>query len=516
MSDKEHLIIFDTTLRDGEQSPGASMTREEKVRIAKALEKLRVDVIEAGFPIASPGDFEAVKAVASAVRDSTVCGLARALDRDIDCAGEALAGAVSARIHTFIATSPIHMEKKLRMTPDQVVAQAVHAVKRARGFTDNVEFSPEDAGRSEIDFLCRVIEAVIDAGARTVNIPDTVGYNVPYQFGDLIRTLIERVPISDKAVFSVHCHNDLGLATANSLAAVRNGARQVECTINGLGERAGNAALEEIVMAVRTRQDHFTCDTRLDTTQIVNCSRLVAGITGFAVQPNKAIVGANAFAHESGIHQDGVLKSRETYEIMRAQDVGWTENRMVLGKHSGRNAFRTRLADLGISFDTEEDLNAAFSRFKDLADKKHEIFDDDLQALVTDANLDATNERLKLISLRVCSETGETPKANVVLSFDGEEEPGAAIGGGPVDATFRAIESIVSSGTVLKLYSVNSITSGTDAQGEVTVRLEKGGRIVNGQGADTDIVIASAKAYINACNKILQPRERAHPQSGDV
>jgi 2-isopropylmalate synthase len=328
--------------------------------------------------------------------------------------------------------------------------------------------------------------------------------------------LRERVPNADKAVFSVHCHNDLGLAAANSLAAVRNGARQVECTINGLGERAGNAALEEIVMAVRTRQDHFTCDTRLDTTQIVNCSRLVAGITGFAVQPNKAVVGANAFAHESGIHQDGVLKHRETYEIMRAQDVGWTENRMVLGKHSGRNAFKSRLTELGISFDSEEELNAAFARFKDLADKKHEIFDDDLQALATETNLDATYERVKLVSMRVCSETGETPKADVVLAIDGEEEPGTAVGGGPVDATFKAIESIVSSGTVLKLYSVNAITSGTDAQGEVTVRLEKGGRIVNGQGADTDIVIASAKAYINACNKVLQPRKRAHPQVADV
>jgi len=516
MSEKERLIIFDTTLRDGEQSPGASMTKEEKVRIAKALERLRVDVIEAGFPIASAGDFEAVKAVASAVKESTVCGLARALDKDIDRAGEALAGAASARIHTFIATSPIHMEKKLGMTPDQVVAQAVHAVTRARQFTDDVEFSPEDAGRSEIDFLCRVLEAVIEAGARTVNIPDTVGYSVPYQFGDLVRTLIERVPNSDRAVFSVHCHNDLGLAVANSLAAVRNGARQVECTINGLGERAGNAALEEIVMAVRTRQDHFACDTRLDATQIVNCSRLVSGITGFAVQPNKAIVGANAFAHESGIHQDGVLKSRETYEIMRAQDVGWTENRMVLGKHSGRNALRARLQELGVVLGSEEELNETFSRFKDLADKKHEIFDEDLQALVTDANLEATNERIKMVSLRVCSETGETPNAQVVLAVDGEEKPGTSIGGGPVDATFRAIETIVNSGTVLKLYSVNAITSGTDAQGEVTVRLEKGGRIVNGQGADTDIVIASAKAYINACNKVLQPRERAHPQKGDV
>jgi 2-isopropylmalate synthase len=389
-------------------------------------------------------------------------------------------------------------------------------VRRALQYTDDVEFSPEDAGRSDPDFLCRVLEAVIDAGARTVNIPDTVGYNIPHQFGSLIHTLRERVVNSDKAVFSVHCHNDLGLATANSLAAVRNGARQVECTINGLGERAGNAALEEVVMAVRTRQDLFDCDVRLDTTQIVPCSRLVSTITGFPVQPNKAVVGANAFAHESGIHQDGVLKHRETYEIMRAQDVGWHANRMVLGKHSGRNAFRTRLQELGVVLGSEEELNAAFSRFKDLADKKHEIFDEDLQALVTDANLDATNERIKLVSLRVCSETGETPNANVVLSLDGEEEPGMSIGSGPVDATFKAIESIVSSGTALKLYSVNAITSGTDAQGEVTVRLEKGGRIVNGQGADTDIVIASAKAYINACNKILQPALRAHPQNGDV
>ncbi len=516
MSNKEHLIIFDTTLRDGEQSPGASMTRDEKVRIAKALEKLRVDVIEAGFPIASQGDFEAVKAVATVIRESRVCGLARALDKDIDRAGEALAPAIAGRIHTFIATSPIHMEKKLRMRPEQVLEQAVHAVKRARGFTDDVEFSPEDAGRSEIDFLCRILEAVIAAGARTVNIPDTVGYNIPHQFGSLIATLRERVPNSDQAVFSVHCHNDLGLAVANSLAAVRNGARQVECTINGLGERAGNAALEEVVMAVHTRRDLFECDTRLDTTQIMKCSRLVSSITGFAVQPNKAVVGANAFAHESGIHQDGVLKSRETYEIMRAEDVGWNANRMVLGKHSGRNALRTRLQELGVVFGSEEELNAAFSRFKDLADKKHEIFDEDLQALVTDATLDAANERVKLVSLRVCSETGETPHAQVVLTLDGEEEPGSASGGGPVDATFRAIESIVNSATVLKLYSVNAITSGTDAQGEVTVRLEREGRIVNGQGADTDIVIASAKAYINACNKILQPAQRAHPQQGDV
>ncbi|NOR39841.1 MAG: 2-isopropylmalate synthase [Gammaproteobacteria bacterium] len=516
MSNHDKLIIFDTTLRDGEQSPGASMTRDEKVRIAKALERMRVDVIEAGFPIASQGDFEAVQAVARAISDSTVCGLARALDKDIDRAGEALKPAASARIHTFIATSPIHMKMKLRMEPAQVLEQAVHAVKRARQYTDNVEFSPEDAGRSETDFLCRVLEAVIDAGATTVNIPDTVGYNLPHQFGELIRTLVERVPNSDKAVFSVHCHNDLGLAVGNSLSAVLNGARQVECTINGLGERAGNASLEEVVMSVRTRQDIFPCETGLDATQIMTCSRLVSGITGFTVQPNKAIVGANAFAHESGIHQDGVLKSRETYEIMRSQDVGWAANRIVLGKHSGRNAFRTRLKDLGIEFEAEEDLNDAFSRFKELADKKHEIFDEDLQALVTESGLEAENEWLKLVALKVCSETGETPHASITLWVEGEEKPAACSGSGPVDATFKAIESLINSGTELELYSVNNITSGTDSQGEVTVRLNLDGRIVNGQGADTDIVIASAKAYVNAINKIIQPEQRAHPQLGDV
>ena len=516
MSNPDKLIIFDTTLRDGEQSPGASMTKEEKLRIAKALEKMRVDVIEAGFPIASPGDFEAVQAVARSIKDSTICGLARALEKDIDRAGEALAEANSGRIHTFIATSPIHMQQKLRMQPDQVVEQAIWAVKRARNFTDNVEFSAEDAGRSEIDFLCRIFEAVIDAGATTINVPDTVGYAMPQQFGDTIRTLIERIPNSDKAVFSVHCHNDLGLAVANSLSAVANGARQVECTINGLGERAGNASLEEIVMAVRTRQDFFSCNTELDTTQIVNASRLVSSITGFPVQPNKAIVGANAFAHESGIHQDGVLKSRETYEIMRAQDVGWTQNRMVMGKHSGRNAFRTRLEELDVVFESEEDLNEAFRRFKDLADKKHEIFDDDLLALVTDAGFDAENERVKLISLKVCSETGETPHATIVISVDGEEQAAEADGGGPVDAAFKAIESIIESNSELQLYSVNAITSGTDAQGEVTVRIQKNGRIVNGQGADTDIVIASAKAYINAFNKLMQEPPRQHPQKGQV
>lgn len=510
---QDRLIIFDTTLRDGEQSPGASMTREEKVRIASALERMRVDVIEAGFPVASRGDFEAVEAVARAIKDSTVCGLARALEKDITTAAEALAPAPRFRIHTFIATSPIHMEKKLRLSPDQVLEQAVKAVKLARQYTDDVEFSAEDAGRSEMDFLCRIIEAVIAAGAGTINIPDTVGYSMPHQFGELIRGLRERVPNAERAVFSVHCHNDLGLAVANSLSAVLNGARQVECTINGLGERAGNAALEEVVMSVRTRQDVYPCQlNHLDATQIVPCSRLVSNITGFPVQPNKAVVGANAFAHESGIHQDGVLKHRETYEIMRAEDVGWHANRMVLGKHSGRNAFRSHLQNLGIGFNSESELNLAFARFKELADKKHEIYDEDLQALISDA-FAAEHERIKLSFLRVCSETGETPRARVTLQIDGVEKSGEAQGSGPVDATYKAIESIQPSQCVLQLYSVKNVTDGTDSQGEVSVRLEKGGRIITGQGADTDIVIASARAYINALNKAVGGGERTHPQN---
>jgi 2-isopropylmalate synthase len=511
---KETLIIFDTTLRDGEQSPGASMTQEEKVRIAKQLERLRVDVIEAGFAAASPGDFAAVQAVAEAVTESTICSLARANEKDIAAAGEALAPAKRKRIHTFIATSPIHMEKKLRMTPEQVLEQAVKAIGWARRYTDDVEFSAEDAGRSEIDFLCRIFEAVIAAGATTINVPDTVGYALPHQFGERIRTLIERVPNSDKVVWSVHCHNDLGLAVANSLAAVLAGARQVECTINGLGERAGNAALEEVVMAVRTRQDAFACDTRIDTRQIVPASKLVAQITGFPVQPNKAIVGANAFAHESGIHQDGVLKHRETYEIMRAEDVGWGANKIVLGKHSGRNAFRTRLAELGITFSSEEQLNQAFARFKTLADKKHEIFDEDLIALVREeaSSGHIPPERYRLVASSVHSETGEIPRARLVIAVDGVERTTESEGAGPVDAAFKAIEALVGSNAELLLYSVNAITQGTDAQGEVTVRLGKEGRIVNGQGADTDIIVASIKAYLNALNRLLTPVERISPQ----
>jgi 2-isopropylmalate synthase len=512
----ERLVIFDTTLRDGEQAPGASMTREEKLRVARQLERMRVDVIEAGFPAASNGDFEAVRAVAEAIKGSTVCGLARANENDVRRAGEALAPAKFKRIHTFIATSPIHMEKKLRMTPDQVVEAAVRAVKIAREYTDDVEFSAEDAVRSDIDFLCRVFEAAINAGARTINVPDTVGYSIPDLWGERIRTLIERVPNSDKVIWSTHCHNDLGMAVANSLSAVLAGARQVECTINGLGERAGNAALEEVVMAVHTRQDVFSCDTGIDTTQIVPASKLVSSITGFPVQPNKAIVGANAFAHESGIHQDGVLKHRETYEIMLAQDVGWTANKLVLGKHSGRNAFRARLTDLGIVVESEEQLNAAFARFKELADKKHEIFDEDLQALMSDDTVTPDHEHFRLVATKFHSETGEMPHAWVTVATGGAEKHASAVGSGPVDAAFKAIESIAESGTELLLYSVNSITTGTDAQGEVTVRLAKAGRIVNGQGADTDIVVASAKAYLNALNKLHSALERVDPQRDTV
>ncbi len=508
----ERLYIFDTTLRDGEQSPGASMTRDEKLRIARQLEKLGVDIIEAGFAAASPGDAQAIRTIAEHIKTSTVCSLARANEKDIRAAGDAVRPAQSARIHTFIATSPIHMEKKLRMTPDQVLERAVAAVKLAREYTDDVEFSAEDAVRSDLDFLCRVFEAVITAGARTVNVPDTVGYSIPALWGERMRQLIERVPNADKVIWSTHCHNDLGMAVANSLAAVMGGARQVECTINGLGERAGNASLEEIVMAVRTRRDVFGCDTRIDTTQIVPTSKLVSTITGYPVQPNKAIVGANAFAHESGIHQDGVLKHRETYEIMRAEDVGWNANRLTLGKLSGRNAFKTKLAELGIVLDGEEALNAAFARFKELADKKREIFDEDLQALVSDETSADERERYKLVSMRVVSETGETPNAKVVFADDGVEKEARGEGSGPVDAAFKALESVVQSDADLLLYSVNNITSGTDAQGEVTVRLAKAGRVVNGQGADTDIVVASVKAYLHALNKLDSKLERAHPQ----
>lgn len=509
---QDQIIIFDTTLRDGEQSPGAAMTKEEKIRIARQLEKLGVDVIEAGFAAASPGDFDAIHEIAKIIKNSTVCSLARASENDVRRAGEAIKPAAKGRIHTFIATSKIHMENKLRMTEDQVVERAVQAVKWALEYTDDVEFSAEDAVRSEMDFLVRVFDAVIKAGAKTINVPDTVGYSIPAPWGERMRELIARVPNSDKVVWSTHCHNDLGMAVANSLAAVMGGARQVECTINGLGERAGNASLEEVVMAIKTRSDVFNLTTRIDTTQIVPTSKLVSSITGYPVQPNKAVVGANAFAHESGIHQDGVLKHRETYEIMRAEDVGWNANKLTLGKLSGRNAFRTRLKELGIELETEDLLNAAFARFKDLADKKSEIFDEDLHALVSDEFVSEATENYKLVYLQVASQTGEVPHALVTVSDNGVERKSESDGGGPVDAAFKAIEKIVSSGAELLLYSVNNITSGTDAQGEVTVRLSKNGRIVNGQGADTDIVVASAKAYLNGLNKLHSKLERAHPQ----
>ncbi len=512
-ADRNRLIIFDTTLRDGEQSPGAAMTQDAKLRIAKSLERMRVDVIEAGFAAASPGDFAAVQAIAKTVTGSTVCTLARANAGDIHKAGEALAPAARRRIHTFIATSPIHMEKKLRMAPDQVVESAIGAVKLARQYTDDVEFSAEDAVRSEMDFLVRIFTAAIEAGATTINVPDTVGYSVPQQWGERMRQLIERVPGADRVVWSTHCHNDLGMAVANSLSAVLGGARQVECTINGLGERAGNASLEEIVMAVRTRRDVFGIDSNIDATQIVPTSRLVSNVTGYPVQPNKAIVGANAFAHESGIHQDGVLKHRETYEIMRAEDVGWAANRLTLGKLSGRNAFRARLKDLGYNFKSEAELAEAFARFKDLADKKHEIFDEDLQALVTQTQQAVAEERLQLAWLEATSKTGVRPLAKIAINVDGRVHESEAQGDGPVDAVFAAIEKLLNSEARLILYSVNNITAGSDAQGEVTVRLSKDGRIVNGLGADTDIVVASAKAYINALNRMGGAGERQHPQS---
>ncbi|MBR9908941.1 MAG: 2-isopropylmalate synthase [Gammaproteobacteria bacterium] len=513
---KDKLVIFDTTLRDGEQSPGASMTREEKVRIAKMLEKMRVDVIEAGFPIASPGDFESVRAVAAAVKDSTICGLARATRVDIESAGAALKDANSGRIHTFIATSPIHMKYKLMLTPEQVLEQAVAAVKMARNLAADVEFSLEDGSRTEPEFMYRIVEAVINAGASTINIPDTVGYGTPEEYGRMFRNVIAQVPNSDKAIFSAHCHNDLGLAVANSMAAVINGVRQVECTINGLGERAGNASLEEVVMAVKTRRDFYPVETGIETTQIVPTSRLVASVTGFPVQPNKAIVGANAFAHESGIHQDGVLKHRETYEIMKAEDVGWNSNKLVLGKHSGRAAVRARFEELGVTFASPEDLNEVFARFKSLADKKHEIFDEDLQALVTDKGGDDLPEVYKFESMQVSCKTGKKPWAQLVIVKNGESVTTEAEGSGPVDATFKAIEKVAKSNTALELYLVSAITAGTEAQGDVTVRLAKNGSIVNGVGADTDVVAASAKAYLHALNLLESGGARAHPQHDGV
>lgn len=502
MTQTNRVIIFDTTLRDGEQSPGAAMTKEEKIRVARQLEKLGVDIIEAGFAAASPGDFEAVNAIAKTITKSTVCSLSRAIERDIRQAGEAVAPAPKKRIHTFIATSPIHMEYKLKMKPKQVIEAAVKAVKIAREYTDDVEFSCEDALRSEIDFLAEICGAVIEAGATTINIPDTVGYSIPYKTEEFFHELIAKTPNGGKVVWSAHCHNDLGLAVANSLAALKGGARQVECTVNGLGERAGNASVEEIVMALKVRHDLFGLETGIDTTQIVPSSKLVSTITGYPVQPNKAIVGANAFSHESGIHQDGVLKHRETYEIMSAESVGWATNRLSLGKLSGRNAFKTKLADLGIELESEEALNAAFARFKELADKKREIFDEDLHALVSDEMGSMNAESYKFISQKISTETGEEPRADIVFSIKGEEKRASATGSGPVDAIFKAIESVAQSGATLQIYSVNAVTQGTESQGETSVRLARGNRVVNGQGADTDVLVATAKAYLSALSKL--------------
>ncbi len=508
-SDRERIIIFDTTLRDGEQSPGASMTIDEKLRVAEQLERMGVDVIEAGFPIASEGDFKAVHEIAKRIRNSVVCGLARASAADIDRAGEALEPAERGRIHTFIATSPLHMRVKLQMEPEEVLERVRDSVTRARRWAEDVEWSAEDASRSERDFLCRCIEIAIEAGARTINIPDTVGYAYPEEFADLIRHIRNSVPNIDKAVISVHCHNDLGLAVANSLRAVEAGARQVECTINGIGERAGNAALEEIVMAIRTRADLLPYETGIRTTEIMSASRLVSAITGFQVQPNKAIVGANAFAHESGIHQDGVLKDAQTYEIMRPEDVGLVKSNLVLGKHSGRHAFRKKLEELGYKLG-DNALNEAFVRFKALADKKKEVFDEDVVALVDD-EIQAADQRVRLAELRVECGTGIRPRARMVLEVDGERCEAEATGDGPVDATFKAIRAIVPHEAELPLFQIHAVTEGTDAQAVVSVRLEENGRTVHGQAADTDTLVASARAYLAALNKLLTKRGRTAP-----
>ena len=515
MSDK--LIIFDTTLRDGEQSPGASMTKDEKLRIARQLERLKVDVIEAGFAASSNGDFEAVQQIANAIKDSTICSLSRANDRDIARAAEALKGANRARIHTFIATSALHMEKKLRMTPEQVLEQAIQSVRFARNLVGDIEFSPEDGYRSDPDFLCRVIEAVIKEGATTINVPDTVGYAIPELYGNFIKTLRERVPNSDQAIWSVHCHNDLGMAVANSLAGVKiGGARQVECTINGLGERAGNCALEEVVMAIKTRRDYFGLDVNIATEHIVASSRMVSQITGFVVQPNKAVVGANAFAHASGIHQDGVLKARDTYEIMRAEDVGWSANKIVLGKLSGRNAFKQRLQELGVELDSEAAINTAFAAFKELADRKSEIFDEDILALVQEGSK-TPEDVFQFVSLHQHSETGEPSQAEVVFQHAGKEIRAKAQGNGPVDACFKAIEGQVASGAEMLLFSINAISGSTESQGEVAVRLQRAGRVVNGVGADPDVIVASAKAYLNALNRLYgQPEALSAQGAGAI
>ncbi len=513
-------LIFDTTLRDGEQSPGCSMTTKEKMEVAEALARLGVDVIEAGFPISSPGDFEAVSAIAETVgrrkregdrEPPQICGLARAREADIARCGEAVRAATHGRIHTFIATSPIHMDKKLKMPPEKVIENAVNAIKFALTFTPNVEFSCEDAGRTDWGFMVEIVAAAIGAGATTINIPDTVGYCQPEQYYQCIRNLFDKVPNIAKAVISVHCHNDLGLAVANSLAGVRAGARQVECTINGIGERAGNASLEEIVMNLRVRRDYFGVDTGVQTQEIYRCSRLVQQITGQRVQANKAVVGANAFAHEAGIHQDGVLKERATYEIMTPESVGWSGENMVMGKHSGRHAFRTRIEALGFHL-SDDELQRAFERFKEICDRKKQVFDDDLYAIVDDS-LRTGQEKWELVSVQVISGTGTIPTATVRLRHGDETRAEASMGDGPVDATFRAIEKATGREIRLMEYHIDAVTAGKDALGRVTVMVKCNGRMARARGVSTDIVEASAKAYVNAVNA-LELQEAREAQNG--
>jgi 2-isopropylmalate synthase len=496
----EFIKIFDTTLRDGEQSPGATMNVAEKVRIAEQLDKLNVDIIEAGFPISSEGDFEAVKTISQVIKRSEVAGLARTNPPDIDRAWEAIKKARFPRIHIFISTSDIHLKYQLKKSKEEVLKIAAQSVRRAKRYTPNVEFSAMDATRTDVAFLCAVIEAAIQAGATTINIPDTVGYAIPSEFGELIRTLRQRVKGIEKITLSVHCHNDLGLAVANSLAAVQNGVRQVECTVNGIGERAGNASLEEVVMAIRTRKDLFRFQTRLNPKHIFATSRLVSKITGMVVQPNKAIVGANAFAHESGIHQDGILKEKMTYEIMTPKSVGISKTSLVLGKLSGRHAFRDRLKDLGYQL-SDEDLGKAFNRFKQLADKKRDIYDEDIESIVVEEILRMPH-RFKLVYLNVIAGNLTVPTATLQMEVDGKLIQEAGFGDGPVDAVFKTIKKITHTKSKLLQFVINAITGGTEAQGEVMVRLEEKGHTVIGQGADTDVIVASAKAYINALNKI--------------
>ena len=503
---KDRVVIFDTTLRDGEQCPGATMTFEEKLEVADFLDAMGVDVIEAGFPIASEGDFESVSAVAARVKNATVAGLARAGEKDIDRAGEAVKGARRGRIHTFISTSPVHMKWKLQKEPAEVLELIAKSVARARTWVEDVEWSAEDATRTEHDFLCRCVETAIKAGATTINIPDTVGYTVPEEYGALFRMLRERVPNADKAIFSTHCHNDLGLAVANSLAGVAGGARQIECTINGIGERAGNAALEEIVMAMRVRADKLPYDSGVNAPMLARASKLVSAVTNFPVQYNKAIVGRNAFAHESGIHQDGMLKHNQTYEIMTPESVGVGKTSLVMGKHSGRNAFRTKLKELGYELGDNQ-LEDAFNRFKALADRKKHVYDEDIEAIVDDG-VAHMHDRMKVMALTVIAGTMGPQMATLTLAIDGAQHTVQATGNGPVDATFNAIRMLVPHEAKLDLYQVHAVTEGTDAQAEVSVRLEEGGRLVTGRGADTDTMVASARAYVSALNKLMVKRQK--------